>query len=86
MSVENRICFVRTDLYFVENNVLLLCVFCGMVWMFFDVLRFVLCSALFLPVQYSLLCKMKLFVLCDFLCIVSSVLLGLCSEFCSNMQ
>jgi hypothetical protein len=67
MNVEYDKCSVRTDIYFVANNVLLCCVFCGMVWMCFDVLRFVVCSALFLPV-----CKVMLFVLnC------------LCAEFCS---
>ncbi len=56
MNVEHDICFVRADLYFVANNVLLCCIFCGMVWMCFDVLR-VLCSALFLPVFLSMQSK-----------------------------
>jgi hypothetical protein len=58
MNVEYHNSLVRTDLYFVANNVLLCCVFCGMVWMCFDGLYGCIVHYIYL---YSFLCKVELF-------------------------
>jgi|LakMenEpi03Aug12_release.lakeMendotaPanAssembly.Ray.scaffolds.fasta_scaffold3378650_1 hypothetical protein len=83
MNVEYHICFVRTDLYFVANNVLLCCVFCGMVGMCFGLCCVVHYTVFTVPVFFSMQSTVKLYVCCNLLCSGSSVLLGLCAEFCS---